>query len=70
MNWRNITLWLVMLLFIGGLYWLRQTHMMRVDFNTFFGLLIAMSAAVVIIAWVIKPVAGGGDAGDDGQENN
>ncbi len=61
MNRRDAFLWLAMLAFIGGLYWLRTQHMMRVDFNTFFALLIAMSAAVVVIAWVVKPRNGGSD---------
>lgn len=68
MNWRDIILWLAMLLFLGGLYWLRQIHMMRVDFNSFFALLIAMSAAVVVIVWIVKPrdVGDGGEGGGGG----
>ena len=67
MNWRDLTLWLVMLLFLAGLYWLRQTHMMRVDFNTFFALLIAMCAAIVVVVWVVKPRnAGDSDEGGSG----
>lgn len=55
MNWRDLCLWAALALFLGGLYWLRTTHMIRVDFNAFFAILVAMSAAVVVLAWIVKP---------------
>ena len=61
MSARDIAMWVAFAGFIGGIWWMRQTYMMRVDFNLFLILLLALSAAVVVAAWAIGPRRGPDD---------
>ena len=61
MSARDIAMWVAFAGFLGGIWWMQQTYMMRVDFNLFVILLLALSAAVVAAAWAIGPRRGPDD---------
>lgn len=70
MSGRDIAMWAVFAAFLGGIWWMRQSYMMRVDFNLFVILLLALAAGVVAAAWAIGPRRGPEDAGQTDDATN
>lgn len=69
MSGRDIAMWAVFAAFLAGIWWMRQSYMMRVDFNLFVILLLALSAGVVAAAWATGPRRGPDDAGQTDDTN-
>ena len=74
MRLRDVVMWLAMAGMVAGLYWLHTVHMIRTNFNLFLTAVIAMSAAITIAAWLIRPqddeTASGADAATEAGGNN
>lgn len=57
MNWRDAVMWVSMVAMIVALYWLHTIHLIRTDFNLFLGAVLLLSAAVTVLAWIVRPEA-------------
>ncbi len=56
MNRSDLFVWASLVAMLGGLYWLRAEQLIRFDFNLFAFAILAMSAGVVLVVWIVRPV--------------